>query len=62
MCFGVFQGVRCHAWLYIPTLKTDTKSGDEHSAEAKPPAVVIMAHGIGGQKVRLDLRYTSMYY
>lgn len=43
------QGVRCHAWLYVPALKSD-KSGGERGPGTIPPPVVIMAHGIGGQK------------
>lgn len=37
------KGVRCHAWLYLPRIA----SGDGH---AKPPPLVIMAHGMGSQK------------
>ncbi|CAN0024830.1 unnamed protein product, partial [Laminaria digitata] len=55
------QGVRCHAWLYVPTLKSDDKSGGEHSREAKPPPVVIMAHGIGGQKDMGLAKYSEAF-
>ncbi|CAM9775419.1 unnamed protein product [Ectocarpus fasciculatus] len=38
------KGVRCHAWLYVPTRKGE-------SAEAgRLPPIVLMAHGMGGQK------------
>ena len=42
-CFDVPQGVRCHAWLYVPALESD---------DINPPPVVIVAHGIGAQKVK----------
>lgn len=40
----LIQGVRCHAWLYLP-VKSD---GDDIS---NPPPIVVMGHGLGGQKV-----------
>lgn len=43
-----WKGVRCHAWLYVPTPKGG--GGGEGSAEKRPP-VVLMAHGMGSQKV-----------
>ncbi|CAN0106617.1 unnamed protein product [Ascophyllum nodosum] len=39
------KGVRCHAWLYLPVTVVDDTIGN-----AKPPPVVIMGHGFGGQK------------
>lgn len=39
------QGVKCHAWLYVPTQK-----GEGAEAGRLPP-IVLMAHGMGGQKV-----------
>lgn len=56
------KGVRCHAWLYLPTSKRNyagafdrVTDGEKGLSEAPP--VVIMAHGMGGQKVRLVKRF-----
>ncbi|CAM9559813.1 unnamed protein product [Choristocarpus tenellus] len=47
----VSEGVRCHAWLYLPTSSNAPadREGNEPS-EKKAPPVVILAHGMGAQK------------
>lgn len=39
--------MRCHAWLYLPLAGEEAKEGERRKA----PPVVLMGHGLGGQKV-----------
>lgn len=48
LALALLQGVRCHSWLYMPVLKSDNESG----SDADLPPIVVMAHGMGAQKVR----------
>lgn len=48
LALALLQGVRCHSWLYMPVLKSD----DERGSDADLPPIVVMAHGMGAQKVR----------
>ncbi|CAN0356338.1 unnamed protein product, partial [Hapterophycus canaliculatus] len=44
------QGVRCHAWLFVPTAASQKEIHDENASAGRLPPVVIMAHGMGSQK------------
>lgn len=49
------KGVRCHAWLYLPTAKDNGGDGEGDGTALKLPPVVLMGHGMGAQKVTGDV-------
>eukprot|EP00752_Nemacystus_decipiens_P018715 g16779.t1 len=52
------KGVRCHAWLYLPTPKDKGEGGD---TTPKLPPIVLMGHGLGSQKDMGLERYAEYF-
>ncbi len=58
------EGTSCEAWLYTPAAASPSTEGEDApppSASSGPWPVVIMAHGLGGQKDLGLHRFADMF-